>query len=171
MSEAVKTELDSAQEKIQVSTFWLSGRLFGVDIMDVKEINTEVDFTPIYHSSKEVKGYVNIRGQIHLVLDLRLLMGFESKEVDIDSRVVIFKQSIAEPFGALVDKVEDILEVPLAQVEEYQGQDDAGYVVGEQTRNSGLVKSICKLEDGLLIILNARNILRSIETGQSANQK
>ena len=124
MSEAVEAGTALTQEGIQVSTFWLSGRLFGVDIMDVKEINTEVDFTPIFHSSKEVKGYVNIRGQIHLVLDLRLLLGFESKEVDINSRVVIFKQSIAEPFGALVDKVGDILEVSADQCDAREFRED-----------------------------------------------
>ncbi|MBF0525581.1 MAG: hypothetical protein HQK56_10850, partial [Deltaproteobacteria bacterium] len=57
--EAVRSdEVFETERKRQFCSFWLSGRLFGVDILDVKEINSEITFTPIFHASKEVKGYV-----------------------------------------------------------------------------------------------------------------
>ncbi|MDH5637536.1 MAG: chemotaxis protein CheW, partial [Nitrospinota bacterium] len=87
MNEHTLVDETETERKLQLSTFRLNDRLFGVDIQDVKEINTEVTFTQIFHASKEVRGYVNIRGQIHLVLDLRILLGFEKKEPDHDSRV------------------------------------------------------------------------------------
>ena len=57
-------------------TFRLSDRLYGVNINDVKEINTEISYTPIFHATEEIKGYINIRGQIYLLLDLRKIFGF-----------------------------------------------------------------------------------------------
>ena len=71
MQAAQKVKTDDTSSMLRYCTFRLSGRLYGVDIEDVKEINTEVNFTPIFHASREIKGYINIRGQIYLLLDLR----------------------------------------------------------------------------------------------------
>lgn len=144
-------------------TFWLSGRHFGVNILDVKEINRELDFTPIFHATKEVKGYVNIRGQIHLVLDLRLHLGFESRELDNDSCILIFKQAVAEPFGVLVDKIGDVVEVEESKIEERSKFDEniARDVEGLTDVNN-LIEGICKLDNNLLVILNAKNLLSTI---------
>ena len=78
MQAAMKKETVETQKR-QFCTFWISGRHLGVDVLDVKEINSEINLTPIFHAPKEVIGYVNIRGQIYLILDLRLILGFESK--------------------------------------------------------------------------------------------
>ena len=104
-------------EKRQFCTFWISGRHFGVDILDVKEINSEVGFTPIFHAPKEVKGYVNIRGEIYLILDLGLILGFQSTEVDEPSRTVLFDSGAGEAFGVLVDSISDIVTVDVEQIE------------------------------------------------------
>jgi purine-binding chemotaxis protein CheW len=56
-------------------SFYLSERLFGVDIKTVKEISSDFHVTRIYHAPKEINGYVNIRGQLFLVLDLKRLLG------------------------------------------------------------------------------------------------
>ncbi len=86
----------TATQNRQFCTFWLSGRLFGVQILDVKEIHPEVAITPIFHAPRTVKGYVNIRGQVYLILDLRPMLGFESCEVDRKSCLVIFKTTVGE---------------------------------------------------------------------------
>ena len=163
MNERTLVEETGTENKLQLCSFRLNGRLFGVDIQDVKEINTEVAFTRIFHAPREVKGYVNIRGQIHLVLDLRILLGFPEKEPDQNSRVVIFKQNIGEPFGALVDKIGDIVEVGSEQVEEYGAHDDAEAAQEDRWKNRNLVAGVCKLEKDLLVILNARSFLKTFE--------
>lgn len=153
---------------LKFCTFWLSGRLFGVDILKVKEINRELDFTPIFHAPKEVKGYVNIRGQIHLVLDLRLLLGFESRELDNSSCMVIFKQSVAEPFGVLVDKVGDVVEVEESSIEERSNTEETITRDAEGlTDVNNLIEGVCKLDDNLLVILSAKNLLSTIAAEQS----
>lgn len=146
-----------AGQNRQFCTFWLSGRLFGVQILDVKEIHPEVAITPIFHAPKEVKGYVNIRGQVYLILDLRPMLGFEGKEIDRKSCLVIFKNTVGEPFGVLVDQISDVVEVSSDQIEvgDGGGQDKMG--------SAGMVQSVCKLPQSLLVVLDARKFLGSVE--------
>ncbi len=147
-------------KKHQFCTFRIAGQLFGVNILHVKEINAKTDFTPVRHAPKEVKGYVNIRGRIHLIFDLRLLLGFESRQfTDDKNRLVLFKPEVGESFGVLVDSVGDVVEVDESLLEQGLGT-DPGF--GEENLPE-LRESICKLENELLVVLNAHNFLRRIK--------
>jgi chemotaxis signal transduction protein len=142
------------------STFRISKRLYGVDIQDVKEINTEINFTPIFHAPREVKGYINIRGQVHLLLDLRLIFGFEAKEIDKSSRVVIFMPEVGDPCGILIDSIDDVVTVDDKLIENRRQNKEAHE--GSDRRGIDIGEGVCKLENELLIILNARKLLNNI---------
>ena len=150
-----------ANTKRQFCTFQIHDRLFGVDILDVKEVNPETHFTPIFHAPREVRGNVNIRGQIYLVLDLRLILGFEAKETDEKSRVVLFKSEVGEPFGVLVDRIGDVVTVEENQIENRR-KTDQGPPEQTDRRALDLSDGICKLEDTLLVIMNSQNLLNFI---------
>ncbi|MEW6711724.1 MAG: chemotaxis protein CheW [Candidatus Riflebacteria bacterium] len=153
----------------QFCSFWLEGRFFGFDILDVREINTETNFTPIFHAPPTVRGYVNIRSQIHLILDLRVIMGLPPLVISESNRLFIFKTTISKPFGVLVDRIDDIISVPEEQIEmtregDLSLADDSGQAA------RGIISGICKLDKGLLVILNPREILKmlgSFEKGGS----
>jgi len=145
--------------KRQFCTFRIGERLYGVDILDVKEINTETDFTPIFHSPPEIKGYVNIRGQIHLILDLRLMLGLDVRESDEYSRLVLFKQNVGESFGILVDRIGDVAEVEEQMIEDRR-QEEKSLPKNGDRRKTDLGAGVCKLDDTLLVILNSQNLLK-----------
>ncbi len=161
MQAAQKVKTDDTSTMLRYCTFRLSGRLYGVDIEDVKEINTEVNFTPIFHASREIKGYINIRGQIYLLLDLREIFGFESKEVDDTSRVVLFMPSVGEPFGVLVDSIEDVVTVNENMIENRRKQDQQA-PEGVERRAADVGEGVCKLENELLVILDAERLLNAV---------
>jgi two-component system chemotaxis sensor kinase CheA len=141
-------------------TFWLSGRLFGVDILGVKEITSKVEFTPVFHSPGHIRGYVNIRGHIHLVVNLKRLLGLESSDDnDMSGRVILFKTDIGESFGVLVDRISDVVRVSENQIEENRNASDPNLSDGLDTRDNELITGVCKLEDNLLVILNANRFL------------
>ncbi|HHO47415.1 MAG TPA: hypothetical protein ENN06_02995 [Desulfobacteraceae bacterium] len=142
-------------------TFRLSGRLFGVDIRDVKEINTEINITPIFHAPREIKGYINIRGQIYLLFDLRALFSLPEKDIDKDSRVVLFMPEIGNLCGILVDSIEDVITVDENLIENRRRQEREA-PDGIERRNVDIGEGVCKLKDELLIILNAERLVRSI---------
>ncbi|KPA15358.1 Chemotaxis protein cheA, partial [Candidatus Magnetomorum sp. HK-1] len=144
-------------------TFWLSGRLFGVDILGVKEITSQVEFTPVFHAANSIKGYVNIRGQIHLVVNLKRLLGLDSSDQsDLSGRVILFKMDVGESFGVLVDRISDVVRVSKDQIEESRSSSDQNMGEGLDTKDNELVTGVCKLEDNLLVILNAHRFLKSV---------
>lgn len=156
----MSTDAATAIETTQVVAFRLDGRLFGVDIRDVKEVNEEVAITRIHHAPRNVSGYLNIRGQIHLVVDLRVEFCFESAPSGPTSRVIIFKSSIDEPFGVLVDSVEDILEIDSSRLVDRRNKDGANDPGSElrQARKE-LCLGVYPLPKELLMLLNVRGIL------------
>ena len=158
-------EASEAVEQRQYCSFWLANRLFGVDILHVKEINRVLEFTTIFHAPKEVKGYVNIRGQIHLVLDLRLLLGFEASAISDQSSVLIFKTQIAEPFGVLVDKIGDVVGVSVDEVETRSMFDDSSSGETDSLSDVGvnLVEGVCKLENDIMVVLDAYKFISAVK--------
>lgn len=149
------------EKKRQFCTFWLAGRLFGVDILDVKEINAGLEFTPIFHAPESVKGYVNIRGQIHLVIDLRLLMSYQNEKLNEKMRVILFKPSVGEPFGVLVDQISDVVEIDEKRIEDIQNAKQEG-IDNLDSEKSGLAVGVSQLEKNLLVVLEAKRFLKAI---------
>ena len=118
-----ETTREAQTQTRQFCTFRIRGRLYGIDIKDVKEVSPETSFTKIFHAPSSVKGYMNIRGRIYLLLDLRQMLGLETKAVDDTSRVILFKDEVDENFGILVDHIADIVTTDEAQIENRRKQD------------------------------------------------
>src|SRR5437588_12313669 len=109
-------------------TFRVEGRLFGVDILDVKEVTAETTYTRVAHAPEEVLGLVNIRGHIYLALDLHRLLGPSATVVTSESRLVLFKPSVGNAFGVVVDEISDIRTVDAGRTESFAraGHETAG---------------------------------------------
>lgn len=150
--------------KRQFCTFRLSERLFGIDILDVKEVTLPAATTPVPHTPDAVRGYVNMRGQIYLVLDAHPLLGLDPIEINDRTRMVLFKGSVGDSFGILVDSIEDVAMVRSDQIEDRRRK-DRNLPDGSDRRQMGnsLVIGVCKLPDELLIVMDARGLLPALE--------
>ena len=144
------------KETFKFVSFRIEDELLGVNILDVKEVTSLLDITPIYHAPEEVMGYVNIRGEIHLVINLRYLLGYPKSIKGTSSKIIIFKPSIAEPFGIYVDTIGDVIEVEPSYIEPYS-KSNLTHTKGD--RLSELVHGVCKLDQELLVLLNSRKFL------------
>lgn len=165
MTENSIIEIPSQKQKKQLVTFHIEEHYFGVDILDVKEINSEFQITPIAHAPEEVSGYVNLRGQIYLVVDLRLPLGLKSssnKGQKPGDKLVIFKESVADPFGIIVDEIGDVINVSEQQIEKISGA-AAEEKKFNHAKDLNLITGICKLESDLLMIIYSKNILATVE--------
>lgn len=151
-------------------TFRLSGRLYGVDIRDVKEINTEINITPIFHAPEEIKGYINIRGQIYLLFDLRAIFSLPEKNIDEASRIVLFMPETGGLCGILVDSIEDVITVDEDLIENRRQQEREA-PEGIERRGADIGEGVCKLRDELLIILNAGRLVQSAGIARRRLQK
>ena len=145
-------------ENTMFCTFEAAGRLFGVPLIDIKEINAETNCTRIAHAPQSVQGYVNIRGQIVLGLDLKRILDLPINEGEQTKRLVIFKSTVGPAFGLLVDEIGEIASVSHEDISA-----DTSSLSAALQGPSGLIKNVCRLPNQLLIVLDPRKLLPIIE--------
>ena len=134
---------------IQVCGLRVGTRLFGIPIDEIREINREQEWTSVTHTSESVAGLINIRGQIQVVMDLAVILGIEHNDDGRKRRLVILEDAVAEGYGLIVDRVEDIIEVDLDQVERRSSGDLSEYQI---------VAGAYQLPQELLILLDAASV-------------
>lgn len=146
----------------QFATFQIAARLFGVDILAVREISNIMRFTPVFHACEEIRGFVNIRGQIHLVIDLGRLLGFGESRITDSTRIVIFKPHVGESFAVMVDKIGDVEELAENLIEHSRIKEGAN----SENLNirSDLYGGFCKLKENILVILEPEKLLPALNT-------
>jgi len=140
-------------------TFRLAGRWFGVDARWVKEINTQTSWTPIPQAPAVVRGFVNLRGHLHLVLDLRELLAPEGDGTTLAGHLIVFKSSAGEAMALSVDEVGEIVAVSPDDFDASRAPDD---VVDASTSSAGsarLVVGIAKLSAHLVTVVDPRQFL------------
>ena len=135
-------------------TFYLCERLFGIDITLVKEMNRNVEYTPVPDTGPHIIGLFNMRGQVVTLMDIAILMGYEQKGWGKKATCIILKtrQDDSSQVGFLIDRCGDVLDI---EEEEHElPPANTGGISGE------FLKSIVKLEDELLIIIDPDKIFR-----------
>jgi purine-binding chemotaxis protein CheW len=144
-------------------TFWVGNGLFGTEASLVKEVAVLPFMTPIPQAADAVRGYVNLRGQIVLVVDLKCILLQRATPIGNDTRLVVFRSCLGDPFGILVDRIGDIVELHDDRIEKC---DTGTYTTGGEKRTppeEELISGIGKLADELLSILDARKLLPIID--------
>jgi len=128
-----------SQDRIELLTFRCGGRGFAVNIMDVREIRSWSEPTPLPHAPPFMKGMVNLRGSVLPVMDLAQRLGQEPT-ADDPRNVIIVIQNGTRVHGLLVDAVSDIVhptddqlqDVPRVNAEESAGMADRLFVVDDK---------------------------------------
>ncbi len=135
-----------------VLTFYLNGGLFGIDIKLVKEIDRNVDYTPIPDAKPYIVGLINLRGQIVTLLNLERLMGREYRNREQKVTCIILKNQSddAGQLGILIDKSGDVIDIPEGDCEELPA--NMGDIEGEY------INGVVKLRNELLMLLNVQKI-------------
>ena len=140
----------------QMVTFNLGQEEFGVNILQVQEINRMVEITRVPQTEQYVKGIINLRGKVIPIIDLRKKFKMPEKEYDNHTRIVVV--DIAnETIGLVVDGVSEVLRVPAGSLE------DAPRLISGEPSCSGAeyIKAIVKLEDRILIYLDLEKIIET----------
>lgn len=100
----------------QLVSFHLGDLLLGIDIRCIREINRVVEITPVPDAPAQVRGVVNLRGEVVTVVDLRTVLELPAAEVTPRTRLMIV-QAEEEAIGMLVDSVADVATVQSADEE------------------------------------------------------
>lgn len=97
---------------MQLCTFFLNGIYFGIDVLKVQEVIRHQEMTPVPLAPADIRGLINLRGQIVTVVDLkRRLEMLENTTNDEQLNFNIVLNTDSELVSLLVDDVGDVVEV------------------------------------------------------------
>lgn len=145
----IENQKKEGDQILQLVTFMIGNEEYAVDILYVQEINRMIQITKVPNAPEFVEGVINLRGRVIPVIDLRTRLGMEKKEQDNNSRIIVIEVQ-GNTLGFLVDAVKEVLRIPSSITE----------VPPElvSTINSEYIKSVGKLEDRLLILIDLEKI-------------
>lgn len=150
-------------------TFYVEDRTFGFDIMIVKEINPNVNINPVPLCDNYIRGLVNIRGQVVLVMDIAVMLGRGPRPITEESQIIILKnhREISaikgldpdidvhafgdKPIGLIVDRIGEVIPIKRDAIEPPPRHLDE--------KNSRFFRGVVRLGKNLLVILNAEAMI------------
>lgn len=101
-------------------TFKLDDEFFGVDVKKVIEILEVPDITSIPLSPDYMAGIINLRGKVLPLIDTKIKFGLEPVEFNVETCIVVIEIEVEGEtlqIGTLVDSVQEVLEIPQAEVQ------------------------------------------------------
>lgn len=148
-----------AEEQMQLVTFQLGEELYGMDIMDVKEIVKTQPIRPLPNAPYYVEGIFNIRSEIIPIINLhkrfRLTKLVQDDSADeLDSGFIIL--SIDDnKIGIIIDKIARVVSI---NVSEIKAPPQMLSGIGTE-----YIRGVYRQEDEYLIILDIRKLFSSKE--------
>lgn len=138
-------------EQDQYIVFKVRGQEYGFRVIQVREISTVLATTQVPNAPPYIDGIMNLRGRLASVINFRKRLGFEPKQHDEDTRIIIMEQG-GFPIGLVVDGVEEVLQIPQEIVQEMPENTTAS-VSAEYISGVGI------LDERLIILLDVDKVL------------
>lgn len=156
----IETQKKENSELLQLVTFIVGKEEFAVDIILVHEIIRMIQITKVPNSPEFVDGVINLRGRIIPVINLRYKLGLKNKETDKNTRIIVVEVN-NNTIGFIVDSVREVLRIPESITE----------APPELSTNvkSNFIKSVGKLDDRLIILVDIKKIITIDEQTEMAN--
>ena len=104
-------------EADQYLVFTAQSQECGFQAMRVQEISQVLPVSQVPNAPPYIEGIMNLRGRIASVINFRKKFGFEPKEHDEDTRVIVVELD-NYPIGITVDSVEEVVKIPDSIVQE-----------------------------------------------------
>jgi len=151
VAELLQDTKTTSDGEIQLVVFSIGSEEFGVAIMNVQEIIRMTNITKIPQAPDYIRGIINLRGRIIVVINLNVVLGLESKGQDENTRIIV--ASIDDTvMGFVVDSVSEVIRLQEKNVE------PAPSVIADKM-GTEYVLGVGKLDNRLLILLNLDKLL------------
>ena len=143
--------------------FTIKSQEFGIQAMRVQEISRVLPITDVPSAPSYIEGIMNLRGRLASVINFRKKLGFEPKEHDEDTRVIVVELD-SFPIGIIVDAVEEVIKIPVEKVQK----------LPESTTTSvskDYMSGVGMLDNRLIILLDVDKVLTTTELIQLGEVK
>ena len=111
---------DALEQMNQYLTFKLDEEAFALEIAKVREVLDFTDITKVPQTPIFMRGVINLRGSVVPVVDMRVKFSMGGAEATVNTCIIITEVTVdgeASVLGALVDSVEEVLELDPDQIE------------------------------------------------------
>ena len=142
--------------------FSMGPQVFALPILNVREVISIPETTPLPGAPKYFEGLMNLRGQIITIIDLKTKMAIPA--VDQSSEEAVIVLTLGEySFGIHVDsinRVSNFAKADISEVPEIETQ-----------VKSEFIKGIYQKKEGLVILLNIEKVLNLKDLNLIDNQQ
>ena len=147
-------------------TFKLGKEEFAANVKNVLNILEYTRITEVPKAPEYMKGVINLRGEVLPVIDTRIKFGMSPAEIDSNTCIIVTEIQMDKEevrIGALVDSVQQVLEIEENQIEPCP-------TIGNQY-NSEFISGMVVDNDKFIMILNINKVFsqEEIEDVQSSS--
>ncbi len=132
-------------------TFRLADQWLGISVLIVQEVLTAQRIASVPLAPDAIAGFLNLRGQIVTAVDLRTTLRLSTRPADGEYMNVVVRHE-GELFAFMVDEVGDVVAVNDDDV------DPPPSTLDDRWRS--VCVGIVRREDGLLLVMDVRELLR-----------
>lgn len=151
-TDVVDHSSSTEDERIQWATFRLEDEVYGIHVMQVKEVQRLTEIAPVPGAQHYVLGIVNLRGNVITVVDTRTLFGLSRAEVTDNSRIIVIELD-DQVIGVLVDQVADVVYLSRSDIERAPN-------VGTD-ESAKFIQGVCYHNDQLITLLDFDRIIEA----------
>lgn len=134
-------------------TFALEHEILALDVFQVREVLELTPIKEVPRAPEFMRGVINVHGSIVPVVDLRTKFCFPVAGATANTRILIVETGLGDKItvlGAIVDAVNDVVELEPGQIEKASDLGDR--------RKHDFIKWIGKNDDQLLMILDVDRV-------------
>lgn len=142
---------EKAIDEMQLVLFSIDGEKFGIEIDLVLEIIKQENITRLPNVEHFVKGVINLRGKIVVVLDTATKLGLPAMIKNPSSRILIIKTG-DEVIGLYADACEDVINVNIDKVK------STPKIISSKL-NSEFIRGVVTLDKEMIILLDVDKFL------------
>lgn len=151
--EEEKSLAQQSLDEEQLVTFTINKEEYGIQIMQVQEINRLSDVTTVPRAPYFVDGMTNLRGNVIPVINVRKLFALEDRGADDRTRIIIVDIG-GNKTGLRVDQVNEVLRLEKRNIVKTPNV----VISGGANR---YMEGVCKIDGGkrMVVLLNVEKIL------------
>jgi purine-binding chemotaxis protein CheW len=131
-------------------TFTIAGQLFGIPVLQIQDVLSSYQITPIPLAPPEITGSLNLRGRVVTAIDVRLRLGLSARPKDAESMSIVAENE-GELYSLMVDSVGEVLALSQSAYERNLPTLDAKF--------RAFCDGIYRLDKQLLVVLDVNRLL------------
>ena len=140
----------ASDETEEFVTFTIAGQLFGIPVLQIQDVLSSYQITPVPLAPPEITGSLNLRGRVVTAMDLRLRLGLSARAKEAESMSIVAENE-GELYSLMVDSVGEVLALSQSEYERNPPTLDAKFRTFSD--------SIYRLDKQLLVVLDVNRLL------------